>query len=104
MLNDRFTNDTILGYSRIANFPIGIGAIHGTLIPIKAPNNDEHLSLTKFFQSISMAVSNVSLKFTNLVARWPSSCHDALYGLIQHYVIILKIGDINIGCWAYSKT
>ena len=40
--DDRSINDTILGFSRISNFPYVIGAIDGTHIPIKAPK-DNHV-------------------------------------------------------------
>lgn len=54
-------------------------AIDGTHILIKALNNDEHLFVNrKFFHSINiMAVCYASLKYINLVARWPGSSHDA---------------------------
>lgn len=53
--------------------------IDGTHIPIKAPNNDEHLFVNRNdFHSINvMAVCDASLKFTNLVARCSGSSHDA---------------------------
>ncbi|XP_061186799.1 putative nuclease HARBI1 [Saccostrea echinata] len=77
--DDRSINNTILGFSRIANFPNVIGAIDGTHIPVKAPKNDEHLFVNrKNFHSINvMAVCDSRTKFTSIVAKWPGSSHDA---------------------------
>ena len=56
-----------------------IGAIDGTLIPIRAPSKDEHLYVChKGYHAINvMAVCDASLKFTNIVAKWHWSAHDS---------------------------
>ena len=43
------------GFYSIANFPRVVGAVDGTLIPIKAPSEDEHLYVTqKGFHGINV--------------------------------------------------
>ena len=56
-----------------------IGAVDGSLIHIRAPNNEEHLYVChKGFHAINaMAVCNAQLSFTNFVCRWHGSVHDS---------------------------
>ena len=63
----------------IAGFPKVIGAIDGTLIPIRTPAKEEHLYVChKGYHAINvMAVCDADLKFTNLVAKWHGSAHDS---------------------------
>ena len=63
----------------IGAFPKVIGAIDGTLIPIRAPAKDEHLYVChKGFHAINvMAVCDAQMRFTNLVAKWHGSVHDS---------------------------
>ena len=63
----------------IGAFSKVIGAIDGTLIPVRAPAKDEHLYvLHKGFHAISvMAVCDAQMRFTNLVAKWHGSVHDS---------------------------
>jgi hypothetical protein len=97
--DDRSINNTMLGFSRLSNLPNVIGAIDGTHIPIKAPKDDEHLFVNrKNFHSINvMAVCDASLKFTNLVARWPGSSHDAFVWTNSTLCDLFENGDINRG-------
>ena len=66
-------------FYNIAGFPKVIGAIDGSLIPIKGPNRDEHLYVChKGFHALNvMAVCNAHLSFTNFVRRWHGSVHDS---------------------------
>lgn len=59
--------------------PRVIGAVDGSLIPITAPYNDEHMYVChKGFHAINaMAVCNAELFFTNFVGRWQGSVHDS---------------------------
>ena len=63
----------------LAGFPKVIGAIDGTLIPIRAPSKEEHLYVChKGYHAINvMAVCNAEMRFTNLVAKWHGSAHDS---------------------------
>ena len=63
----------------LAGFPKVIGAIDGTLIPIRAPSKEEHLYVYhKGYHAINvMAVCNADMRFTNLVAEWHGSAHDS---------------------------
>jgi hypothetical protein len=64
----------------IKEFPLGLGAVDGTLIPIKAPSVDEHLyGCRKGYHALNIqCVYNAKKnQFLNVVARWPGSIHDA---------------------------
>ncbi|XP_061170751.1 putative nuclease HARBI1 [Saccostrea echinata] len=66
-------------FSLIANMPNTIGCIDGTHIRIKSPSVDEHLYINrKNYHSINVqGVCDASLKFINIVAKWPGGTHDA---------------------------
>ena len=63
----------------IVGFPRVIGAIDGSLIPIRGQSNDEHLYVChKGFHEINpMAVCNGNLSFTKFVCKWHGSVHDS---------------------------
>ena len=67
------------GFYELAGFPKVIGAIDGTLIPIRTPFKNEHLYVChKGFHAINvMATCNARLLFTNVVAKWHGSTHDS---------------------------
>lgn len=69
--DDKSINDNLLGFSCIFNFPNVIGAIDWIHIPMKAPKPKIN-SLYKHYE-----VCVASLKFANLVAKWPGLSHDA---------------------------
>ena len=77
-----FTFVAILGYHKgfyeIAGFSKVIGAIDGTLIPIRTLFKNEHLYMChKGFDAINvMAVCNSRMMFTNLVVKWHGSTYD----------------------------
>ena len=66
-------------FYKIAGFPRVIGAIDGSLIPIRAPYSEEHLYVChKGFHAVNaMAVCNSNLSFTNFVCKWHGSVHDS---------------------------
>ena len=66
-------------FYKIAGMPRVIGAVDGSLIPIRAPHDQEHLYVChKGFHAINtMAVCNAHLSFSNLVCRWHGSVHDS---------------------------
>lgn len=66
-------------FYKISGMPMVIGAVDGSLIHIRAPNNEEHLYVChKGFHAINaMAVCNAQLSFTNFVCRWHGSVHDS---------------------------
>ena len=63
----------------IKEFPLVLGAVDGTLIPIKAPSVDEHLYVCrKGYHALNIqCVCNAKKQFLDVVARWPGSTHDA---------------------------
>lgn len=66
-------------FYEIAGFPKVIGAIDGTLIPIRTPYENEHLYVChKGYHAINvMAVCDANLAFTNVVAKWHGAAHDS---------------------------
>lgn len=66
-------------FYEIAGFPKVIGAIDGTLIPIRAPHENEHLYVChKGYHAINvMAVCDANMAFTNIVAKWQGAAHDS---------------------------
>ncbi|XP_068726345.1 putative nuclease HARBI1 [Montipora capricornis] len=72
-------NETMTKFYSIGAFPKVMGAIDGTLIPIRAPAKEEHLYVYhKGFHAINvMAVCDAEMRFTNIVAKWHGSVHDS---------------------------
>ena len=66
-------------FYEIAGFPKVIGAIDGTLIPIRAPHENEHLYVChKGYHAINVrAVCDANMAFTNIVAKWQGAAHDS---------------------------
>ena len=66
-------------FYEIAGFPKVIGAIDGTLIPIRAPHENEHLYVChKGYHAINvMAVCDANMAFTNIVAKWQGAAHNS---------------------------
>lgn len=66
-------------FYQIAGFPNVLGAVDGTLIPIIAPkdNEPEYVCRKGFHAMNIQVVTDTSLRFTNLVCKWPGSTHDA---------------------------
>ena len=67
------------GFFEKYGFPGVIGCIDGSLIRIKAPSVDEPIYVCrKNYHALNIqGICDVEKKFTNLVARWPGSTHDA---------------------------
>ena len=63
----------------IKEFPLVLGAVDGTLIPIKAPSVDEHLYVCRkgFHALVVQGVCDANNVFTNIVAHYAGSTHDA---------------------------
>ncbi|XP_045505967.1 putative nuclease HARBI1 [Colias croceus] len=72
--------DTKQKFYEIARFPNVIGAIDCTHVKIESPGGNEpelFRNRKNFFSMNVQAICNAELKFTNVVARWPGSVHDA---------------------------
>ncbi|XP_069128985.1 putative nuclease HARBI1 [Argopecten irradians] len=67
------------GFHGIAGMPNVVGAIDGTLIPIQSPTVDEHVFVCrKGYHALNVqAICDHSLKFINVVCKWPGSVHDS---------------------------
>ncbi|XP_052768690.1 putative nuclease HARBI1 [Mya arenaria] len=70
---------TKVGFFRKCRIPNIIGAVDGTLVPILAPkDNGVAFICRKGYHAINvMAVCDHEMRFTDIVARWPGSQHDA---------------------------
>lgn len=98
----------------LAHFPGVIGAIDGTHIPIKKPSvqDSEIYRNRKGIFSINVqAVCDAALLFTNVVARWPGSTHDArifansnLKNQLEHGNFGHLLGDAGYACSKYLLT
>ena len=66
-------------FHAIAEFPQVIGAIDGTLIAIKTPQEEEHRYVSrKGGHSLNiLAICNADLQFTYVVAKYPGSTNDS---------------------------
>ena len=66
-------------FFQVAGFLNVLGAIDGTLVPIKGRSADEHLYICrKGYNALNIqGISDADNKFVNIVARWPGSSHDA---------------------------
>ena len=69
----------IEGFYRATQFPNTVGCVDGSLVRIKAPPVDEHVYVCrKQYHAINVqGVCDHRMRFTNIVARWPGSTHDA---------------------------
>ncbi|KAI4893509.1 hypothetical protein NFI96_003976 [Prochilodus magdalenae] len=67
------------GFHAIADIPQVIGVIDGTLVPIARPSNNEAVYLCrKGYQALNIqVVCDYQGLFTDIVAKWPGSTHDA---------------------------
>ena len=62
-----------------SGFPLLIGSIDGTHVPILAPPQNEDVFVNrKNFHSINIqAISDCNLKFIDIIAKWPGGTHEA---------------------------
>ena len=61
-------------------FPHVVGCVDGSHVPIQSPNlpDREFFRCRKGYMSLNVqGICDSSMKFTNIVARWPGSTHDA---------------------------
>ena len=67
-------------FYQIASFPNVLGTVDGTLVPVIAPTQDEHLYFShKGYHALNIqGVIGPDLEFLNIVARWPGATHDSL--------------------------
>lgn len=71
--------EVVDAFRRKANFPDVLGAIDGTHIKIRAPkeNTDVHIHRKGYHSIVLQGVCREDLRFTQVLAGWPGSCHDA---------------------------
>ena len=106
---------TMQGFYEIANFPGVLGAIDCTHVAIQSPGGEyaELYRNRKGYFSINVqAVCNARLEFTNIVARWSGSSHDAtIFGnsricaqFESGEITGILLGDGGYGCKKYLLT
>ena len=85
------------GFYDTSNFHNVVGAVDGSLIPIKKPPRDEHLFVwRKGFHAINMqAICNAKLKFVSAVIQYPGSTHDSF--VWNNSAISRKFRDEEMG-------
>ena len=67
-------------YFDIAGFPNVIGAVDGSLVPIKSPGIDDEYNYVcrKGYHAINIqGICDAKYQFLNIVAKWPGSTHDS---------------------------
>lgn len=94
-------------------FPNIVGAVDGTLIPIIAPVVDEDIYVCrKGYHAINcQGIVSSKMRFTNVVARWPGSTHDAaifencnLKDYLEREENMLLLGDSGYALSRYLLT
>ena len=95
--DQRGRNDIKQRFNDYAGFPHTLGAVDGTLIPIKKPHEDEYLYLCrKGFHSINVqAIAEPSKKFLSIVVKYPGSTHDSY--IWQSSAIAQKFENMEMG-------
>lgn len=84
----------------ICQFPNVLGAIDGTLIPIKCPRgNEEHLYISrKGFHCLNcQGIADADGKFLSIVAQWHGSAHDSCVWRSCHLRDEFEDGSIGGG-------
>ena len=82
--------ETMRAFYNLAHFPEILGAVDCTHVPVQSPggNNAELYRNRKGYFLVNVqAICTASLRFTNVVARWPGSVHDIyIYSYIYSYI------------------
>lgn len=67
-------------FYRIARFPRVVGALDCTHVAIRSPGGDhaeDFRNRKSYFSYNVQTLCNADLQITDIVARWPGSCHDS---------------------------
>jgi hypothetical protein len=100
--------ETIQDFLQIHQYPMCIGCLDGTHIPIKAPLGMEtdYYNYKKYHSIIMLAVVNASLQFTYVNVGAPGRCNDSsvytrstLFDVVQHDIYAkqyLNMGGRNV--------
>lgn len=88
-------------FFELGSFPQVIGCVDGTHIKIQCPGGDDgeiYRNRLKYFSINVQGICNSRLEFTNVVARWPGSAHDAT---VFNNSRIRQIFESNVikNCW-----
>ena len=86
-------------FYNMSNFPNILGAIDGTLVPITSPSVDEPIFVCrKGYHAINVqAICQPSMEFTNVVAKFPGSTHDAYIWRGCEICHLFETGQIQDG-------
>jgi len=71
--------ETISKFEEKLNFPHVVGAINGTHVEIKAPliNPADYFNRKQKYSTVTQAVADSRMLFTDVSTGWPGSIHDA---------------------------
>ena len=81
-----------------SGFPLVLGCIDGTHIPIVAPSINEEIYVNrKNTHSVNVqAICDSELKFIDVVAKWPGGTHDAFIWRMSGINQRISSGDVSI--------
>ena len=92
-------NATKAAFHEIAAFPHILGVIDGSLIPIKPPSEAENTFVCrKGYHALNIqGIVDSSLKFINIVSKWPGNTHDAFVWNFSKVSTDFETGVLNRG-------
>ena len=87
------------GFYDMSDFPNVLGAVDGSLIPIFAPKKDEHLFVCrKGYHALNIqGICKANMAFTNILAKYPGSTHDAYIWSSSEISFMFETGQIEDG-------
>lgn len=109
----RSLTDVKEAFYQKCKIPNTIGAVDGTFVPIIAPKDNEEIFVCrKNFHAINIqAVVDHKMRFTDIVAKWPGSTHDAsifenchLKNILESHHIGHLLGDSGYPLRKYVLT
>ena len=90
------TRQAIQKFQDISHFPQVVGALDGSRIPIKAPNEEpnEYVNRKSFHSIVLQGVADVNRKFLHVSTSYAESIHDARVLRMSSLLTAIEDGDI----------